>query len=126
MSACLTQLRIVEAEGSNSRASASGDRPECARATICRRYADGYRLRFLDAVGTFLSREIRHVDEDDAVPIDIDQESDPFSQALLPRSRRFWDEGISLEHAKVTVTMIDVTSTAIDSHAVVWSMVMGR
>ena len=42
-SACLTHLRIADAEGSNSRASASGDRPERTNPTISRGNSGGYR-----------------------------------------------------------------------------------
>ncbi len=42
-SACLTQLRIVCSEGSNSRASDPGLRPAVTNSTICSSYSGGYR-----------------------------------------------------------------------------------
>ncbi len=51
-SACLTQLRIDCAEGSNSRARWSGLRPDRTRSTICCRYSAGYGGLDLGIVGT--------------------------------------------------------------------------
>src|SRR6516162_4253582 len=50
-STCATQLRIVCAVGSNSRANSSGVRPARTRSTICRRNSGGYGARFLPLLG---------------------------------------------------------------------------
>ena len=49
-SACMTQFRIADAEGSNSRASDSGVLPERTSPTISNRNAGGYRRCFLAIV----------------------------------------------------------------------------
>lgn len=56
-SACLTQLRIDCAEGSNSRARWSGLRPDRTRSTICCRYSAGYGGLDLGVVGTSSYKE---------------------------------------------------------------------
>jgi len=56
-SACLTQLRIDCAEGSNSRARWSGLRPDRTRSTICCRYSAGYGGLDLGIVGTSSSKD---------------------------------------------------------------------
>ncbi len=57
-SACLTQLGIDCAEGSNSRARWSGLRPDRTRSTICCRYSAGYRGLDLGIVDTSSSKEV--------------------------------------------------------------------
>ena len=62
---------VPDGGGSNSRATAFGDRPERTRSTICRRYCAGYCLRFfLGHRELLLARKIGRVHEIGATPVD--------------------------------------------------------
>jgi len=56
-SACVSQLRMVWAEGSNSLASSSGVRPARTSSMICRRNSGGYGGRDFGIVDSFLPKD---------------------------------------------------------------------
>ncbi len=80
----MTHFRIAEAEGSNSRASASGDRPERTSPTISRRNSGGYRLCFLAIVDPSLLPYFGCVHESGSTPAEL--------EPIVRRLREAWPQ----------------------------------